>query len=396
MKIPPQAPCLSDGTVSLRPHRPADLDDLITLSLGCRWPDGGLPATDQEALRWMDGGSTGPGTVEVRWALERAGRHLGVLLLRPDGAGAAEVRCALAPSARGSGTMSRALRLALPWAFSSLDLQVVHARAAVGDWDAFRLGWAIGFRLEGTVRGLLPGPEDRRDAWIGSLRRGDALTPSGVWLQPPLLGDHHVLLRPHRAQDAKRIAQACNDSQTQHWLPLLPAPYTEQNSLAHLTEIQTHHATGQCLYWAICDPATNRMTGEIGLFAMNTSCMRKAEVGYWCHPAERGRGLTTRAVRAVARYALLPRDVGGLDLGRLVIQVCRDNRPSRAVASGSGFRQVGVERGAQILRNGNLQDIIRYDLLSHELPEAQDDARPCPFRLPLDGPTGRTDAGGPR
>jgi len=400
MKIPPQAPCLDDGTVALRPYRPEDLEDLVALARDCRelrWPAGSPPAARRDALRWIgdrDGAWSEGG--EFWWALERDGRHRGHVFLRPDGAGAADVGGALAPSARGSGTMSRALRLVLPWAFSVLDLQVVHSRAAVGDWDAFRLGWSVGFRLDGTVRGYLPAADGRRDAWVGSLRRGEPLAPNGAWLQPPLLGDGRVLLRPHRIDDTQRMVEACNDAVTQRWLPVLPAPYTEQNSLGHLTEIHTHHATGQCLYWAVADPGTDRMAGEIGLFGLGNAGMRKAEVGYWCHPGARGRGLTTRAVRAVARYALLPHDVGGMDLGRLIIQVCRDNRPSRTVARRAGFRQVGIERCAQVLRDGSVQDIVRYDLLPHELPVPDDGDRPAPFRLPAPDPARIADPDGSR
>jgi len=53
---------------------------------------------------------------------------------------------------------------------------VVYWRAQVGNWASRRVAGRCGFRMEGTVRGLLEQRGERRDAWIGSLRRGEPLT----------------------------------------------------------------------------------------------------------------------------------------------------------------------------------------------------------------------------
>lgn len=82
----------------------------------------------------------------------------------------------LGPWARGNGLMTRALRLALAWAFAELDLKVVHWRATVGNWPARAVAARCGFKVEGTVRGLIAQRGKRYDGWIGSLRRGDFLT----------------------------------------------------------------------------------------------------------------------------------------------------------------------------------------------------------------------------
>ena len=96
--------------------------------------------------------------------------------LRFDGLGGAEVGFGLAPWARGRGLMTRALRLALAWGFEVAGLEVVYWRAQVGNWASRRVAGRCGFRMEGTVRGLLEQRGERRDGWIGSLRRGEPLT----------------------------------------------------------------------------------------------------------------------------------------------------------------------------------------------------------------------------
>jgi RimJ/RimL family protein N-acetyltransferase len=72
--------------------------------------------------------------------------------------------------------MTRALRLALAWGFGLPGIDVMYWRAQVGNWASRRVAGRCGFRMEGTVRGLLEQRGERRDGWIGSLRRGEPLT----------------------------------------------------------------------------------------------------------------------------------------------------------------------------------------------------------------------------
>ena len=83
--------------------------------------------------------------------------------------------------------MTRSLRLLLPWGFRELGLDVVHWQAVAGNWASRRAAWAVGFRVEGLVRGLLADRGSRQDGWIGSLRRGDPLAPAHPWYTPPVL-----------------------------------------------------------------------------------------------------------------------------------------------------------------------------------------------------------------
>ena len=69
----------------------------------------------------------------------------------------------LAPWARGAGVMTRALRLALAWGFGQPGIEVVYWLAQVGNW-ASRVAGRCGFRMGGTVRGLLEQRGERRDA----------------------------------------------------------------------------------------------------------------------------------------------------------------------------------------------------------------------------------------
>lgn len=378
MDLPPWAPTLTDGVVTLRGHRPADVPDVVECCQDpetARWTTVPRPYGRQDAETFVAGRrNEWEARRSLTFAIEADGRYAGAVDLRPTGT-AASVGYTLGPWARGRGVMGRALRLLLGWGFEALDLDVVHWQAQVGNWPSRRAAWAVGFRVDGTVRGLLAAaarPDDavprRLDGWIGSLRRGDPLLPTHTWQQPPLLTDGTAVLRPHHDDDAAPMVEACADPLTQAWLPDLPARYGEVNARAHLEEIRTHHATGVALYWAVCTPHDERLAGEVGLFGLSPDGpTRTAEVGYWTHPDARGRGLTTAAVRLAVRHALLPVDVGGVGAHRVLVRAAEGNVASRRVAEKAGLTAAGRDRQVELLRDGTVCDLLRYDAVADDL-----------------------------
>jgi RimJ/RimL family protein N-acetyltransferase len=75
----------------------------------------------------------------------------------------------------------------------------------------------------------------------------------------------------------------------------------------------------------------------------------------------------TEALRLAARHALLPLDVGGLGRPRLVLRAAAGNEASRRVAERAGFRRTGLDRRAELLGDGTVDDLVRFDLLPEEL-----------------------------
>ena len=367
-----RCPELGEDAVALRGLRASDASALGALVADRdvqRWlprpsglGDSGESVADvaDRAERGWDAGTWLPLAVDVE------GGFAGVLVLEPEEAGGAWVTGALAPHARGRGSASAALRLLLTWGFVELGLQVVHARLEVGAWAARRAVWACGFAVEGTVRDLLARDDDRRDAWVASLRWDDPLRPRHRWLEAvPLAGDG-VRLGPHVPDDVARITQACAEATTQAWLPSLARPYTVLDAITHVGSCQERQARGTAVHWAVRGSGADEQLAEVGLFRLAEGA-RSAEIGYWCHPAARGRGVTTAAVALVTRHALAPEDAGGLGLERVVLLAARENAASRRVAVKAGFSEVGVDRLAERLRDGTRTDFVRYDLLAGEV-----------------------------
>jgi RimJ/RimL family protein N-acetyltransferase len=388
----PAGPRLRERGVLVRRAAPADAPAVAAL------------LDDRDVVRWLPelgsaasttAGSEGLGVPGVRptgashrLVVETGGSFAGLVLLAEDGAGGGWLTCAAPPSARGRGTTAVAVRLVLTWAFAELGLQAVHWAVEAGAWPARRLAWACGSGVDGTVRALLPVRGDLRDAWVGTWRWDSSLQRTDRWLSPVELAGGGVRLGPHLAGDVQRVAQACSAASTQAWLPSLPSPYTVLDAASWVAGREEEQARGAGVFWAVRHdrhgggaapsspsgdeddddgggPAAGLLIAEVGLFTLGDG-VRSGEVGYWCHPDARGRGVTTAAVRLVVQHALAPTDFGGLGLERVVMRIASRNAASRRVAVKAGFREVGLDRGAERLRDGTVDDFVRYDLLAGE------------------------------
>jgi RimJ/RimL family protein N-acetyltransferase len=179
VQLPP-APELTDGPdLVLRLPRPEDVADIVAQCRDPefqRWTTVPVPYNEADADEFLQRVAEGWRAYVAAFAIAHEGRFAGSVNLRFDGLGGADVGFGLAPWARGKGVMTRAVRLMLTWGFERAGVEVVHWRAQVGNWPSRRVATRCGFRMDGTVRGLLEHRGERRDGWIGSLRRGEPLS----------------------------------------------------------------------------------------------------------------------------------------------------------------------------------------------------------------------------
>ncbi len=367
----PLIPILTDGVVTLRGYAAADTDDVVEYARDPqvqRWTALPNPYTRRDAESFLANvAEVWRSGTDRSFAVETRGRWAGAIDIRPVSGGAAEVGYGLAAWARGAGVITRAMKLLLPWAFSTLELKVVQWEAQAGNWASRRVAWATGFEISDTLPAFLDHRGRRTDAWYGVLRRGDPMIPAHPWYEPVTLSGRSVVLRAHTEDDIPRMTQAASDPRTQFWLSNLPRTYTEDDARDHLFRLRTDAAGGHRVAWAIADPHDDRLIGEMGIAVHDPSGFHN-EVGYWAHPDARGRGVTTEATQLVARHALIPAEDGGLGFQRLFLRAAEDNTASRWVAEQSGFTEVGVDRCVDLLPDGSVRNEIRYDLLASELP----------------------------
>jgi len=173
-------------------------------------------------------------------------------------------------------------------------------------------------------------------------------SPHGIELH-----DDPILLRVWREEDAAAVYLACQDSEMQRWLPDLPRPYTDDDARAFVSGAL---GLGRCQF-AVCEHGT--VVGSIGL---RPAKHETGHIGYWCAPQARGRGITTRALRRVCRYAL-----DELHLERLELITDSANAASQRVAVKVGFQREGVKRSHLRHPDGQRRDSVLFSLLPGEL-----------------------------
>jgi RimJ/RimL family protein N-acetyltransferase len=169
------------------------------------------------------------------------------------------------------------------------------------------------------------------------------------------LRDAELELRPWTLDDVPALVDACNDPEIQHWIPVIPRPYTEEDARAFVRgEVA---GIGQQQFAVTED---GRIVGSIGLGINEVT--HNASIGYWCALDARGRGLTTRALRLLSRHAL--EDLG---IERLELITDPDNRASQRVAEKVGFQREGVLRSHLPHPDGRRRDSVMFSLLPGEL-----------------------------
>lgn len=361
MQWPLNVPVLSDGVVTLRAHQRSDIDDMVEMTadsdmrrftavpLDNTPADAEIFAFDTIPTAWNQGKA-------LMWAIEAEGRYVGNVDVRTPVV--ADIGFAAHPWARGKGYMTRAVRLANDHALSSGFCEIVHWRAHPGNLASLRVAHACGFTLNALVPGVLNERGLARDAWVGQLRFGDAPVPRTPWLAAELTAGH-LRLRATRESDAPRVAEACRDDSTAHWISSMPQPYAVSDAIAWIHECWWTAARGRGQHWAIADP-DNQLLGVIGLNHINRDDPFQAEVGYWLHPDARGSGVMTQALQAVVTHTFA---ADGLDLGRLTLRAATANGPSNAVARRAGFVPVGVETNSELLGDGSRMTMNCYERL---------------------------------
>ena len=168
------------------------------------------------------------------------------------------------------------------------------------------------------------------------------------------LRDEDLALRRWTEDDVPAPVVACNDHDIMHWIPLIPSPYTEEDALAFVRgEVRPEERS-------LAITLDGVVVGAIGLGVNSMSC--RGRIGYWVAASMRGRGVCTRALRLLSRWALEE-----LELQRLDLITDPDNVASQRVAEKVGFRREGVLRAHLRHPDGRIRDSVMFSLLPGEL-----------------------------
>ena len=163
------------------------------------------------------------------------------------------------------------------------------------------------------------------------------------------------MLRSWTEDDVPALVRACNDAEITRWIPVIPAPYTEEDALAFVRgEARPELAHS----FAITEAGV--VVGSIGM-SVNAHDYR-GHIGYWVAAWARGRGLCSLALRVLCSWAL-----DELALQRLELITDPDNVASQRCAEKVGFQREGVMRAHLRHPDGRVRDSVLFSLLPGEL-----------------------------
>jgi RimJ/RimL family protein N-acetyltransferase len=184
-------------------------------------------------------------------------------------------------------------------------------------------------------------------------KAGDSL----AYPDPPL-GDGAVVLRRWAASDIGCVEEASRDPSIPEGTTV-PARFAPADGLAWIERQWQRADNAEGLSLAIADAGSGDALGAAVLLFRRQPLT--AEIGYWLIPRARGRGLGSRAVALLARWA-----VTEAQLARVEALVVPDNIASQRVLEKAGFRREGHLRSYLVFDRGRADAFI-YSLLPSDL-----------------------------
>jgi RimJ/RimL family protein N-acetyltransferase len=165
------------------------------------------------------------------------------------------------------------------------------------------------------------------------------------------LADGDVVLRPFVDADVPAIVAACQDPEIPRWTSV-PSPYTEEDARRFVAGASNVHS------FAVVGAGDDELLGCVGYQLLNHS---RATFGYWVAREARGRGVASRALRLLSRFALREHR-----LARVQLIVEPDNVSSIRVAENAGFQREALLR-SYIELHGRRRDVYLYALLAEDV-----------------------------
>lgn len=164
------------------------------------------------------------------------------------------------------------------------------------------------------------------------------------------------LLERHHAEAVFRLVDA-NRDHLRPWMFWVDDTKTVSDSETFIQKALEGFARGTEIHLGIW--VDGEMAGIVGAHTIDP-IKSYAEIGYWLGKGFQGRGIMTRAVRALIDDLL-----GERGLNRVEIRCAASNRRSQAVAERLGFRREGRLKKATPVRGG-FEDLLIFGMLSEE------------------------------
>jgi RimJ/RimL family protein N-acetyltransferase len=359
---------LAGPRLRLRPWQAADAPDLVAALAS---PDVHRfialphPYTRADADRFITGiarpGRADGSALECAVAEAATGRLVGSAALRlvDD----AEVGYWIAPAAQGNGYAAEAATVLADWAFSC-GLARVRLACDVRNVASVRTALAAGYRYEGIARAAIVSPgggsvPPRRGELARFARLPDDPVGPVPYAFPQLpaegLSDGVLQLRVSREEDAPALAET-DDELTLRW-GFTGVAHTEAQARRESASGALQWLVGATAPFTMVDVATGLVAGSLRL--RKAGPPQVGGIGYVVHPAFRGRGYTTRALRLLVPWAFEVADFARLELGAK-----EGNVASLRAAANAGFEPDGIRERRMRNPDGTFADEVRYAFIN--------------------------------
>ncbi|GAA4513154.1 GNAT family protein [Sphingobacterium thermophilum] len=103
-----------------------------------------------------------------------------------------------------------------------------------------------------------------------------------------------------------------------------------------------------------------KFVGMIGLVRSDYN-NKKTEIGYWMSEKSQHKGIMSRSVKALCRFAFEE-----LHMNRIMIKCAVGNTASSNIPKRLGFTFEGIERQGELFPDGHFEDLEIYSLLKSE------------------------------
>jgi ribosomal-protein-serine acetyltransferase len=167
---------------------------------------------------------------------------------------------------------------------------------------------------------------------------------------------HLTLVEPRHAEELYRLIDA-NRAHLREWLPWVDASRSTADSLANIELGMKQYAANQGFQAHIWHQG--RIAGRIGFHGVSWS-NRTTSLGYWLGEGFQGKGLMTKAVKALVDHAF-----DAWKLHRVEIRCAPGNTRSRAIPTRLGFTQEGTLREVERIDDRHVDHVV-YGMLDRD------------------------------
>lgn len=181
------------------------------------------------------------------------------------------------------------------------------------------------------------------------------------------IGD--FLIRDWRPEDAPSVARYANNRKI--WVNLrdaFPYPYGLQDAQFFIAQVMDSEPT---TVFAIA--SASEAVGSIGLLLGRDVHRYTAEIGYWLGEPFWGKGIMTRAVKALTHHG-----IHAWNLQRIYAEPYMTNLASVRVLEKAGFQREGTLR-ASAFKDGRVLDQYLYSYVAEMGPDGRSGRRGTPF-----------------